>query len=470
MDTRTNERLSGLVANTLVASLFFSVALGLAFLALLRHNALACVKAACAVQVVIPAIVGVAALASGAVAGGVVLLVCAALAGLAFYLWRHELALCARLLSVASAALNENAHLVSASVGLQVVAVVTALPLVGFVVAATRVGAPVPSALATSTSPAADGTLMCLDDSKSVVPCCMWQPAGGAVLYIVFASLVLSWCTALIFELRLYSIAHTVARWYYLPLGARLPGKPVTVAMRAAVGPALGSLCLGSAVLTAADVARQAAESARQRGSGLLACLVTSIASCIAELLRLLTRFATVRCAMTGEAFMAAAGNVTELLTRHALSTYGVWRFPPMVLGFTSVALAVGYAGATLLAFNAVGAGIVAHAGAPDSSARADAVQALSVASLGVALGALALVLVVLVFLSSIIVNIVDTLYICFATDLDNAVLARPDVHAIFVAVPAVHVLVQQPDGELGYAPSAATGAAAQPHAAPPRV
>ncbi len=371
-------------------------------------------------------------------------------------MWRNELALCGRLLAVASAALNENAHIVTASLGLKVVLVAINIPLVAFMVAATRVGAPVASSLVASTAPGAGGELTCLDAAGAAVPCCAWQPAGGAVAYIVFASLCTSWVTSLIFEVRLFMIAHVVSRWYYMPMGARLAGKPITEAVSTAVGPSLGSLCLGSAILTLADVVRQAAESARQRGQGLLACLVTSLLACVAEILRLLTRFATVRCAVTGQGFMDAARGVTDLLARNALSSYGVWRFPPMVLGMTSLALGIGYAGATLLVYHALGAAVVATAGAPGSAARADAGELLSLATIGVAAGAGCLVLVVLFFLCSILLNVVDTVYICWASDLDTRCIVRAEVHAVFAAVPSVRApgaLVQQPDGELGYAP-----------------
>jgi hypothetical protein len=461
VEARVSDELSSLAANALVLSLFAAVGLGLGFLAMLRRNALACVKASCAVQVAVPAIISVSSFAAGAPQAGVVFLFCAALAAFAFWLWRAELALCARLLSVAAAALNENAHLVTASLGMNLVLSAVSLPLLALMVAAVRVGAPAPNALATLTAPAVDGALQCMDDARNAVACCMWQPAPAAVAWMVCASCVLSWAVFLAFEVRLFTIAHTVSRWYALPVGARLQGQPIREAMAVAVGPSFGSLCLGSAVLTAADMARQAAESARRQGGGLLACLIASVVACVSEILRLLTRFATVRCAITGEDFMAAARSVTDLLARHSLSAYGVWRFPPMVLSFTSLALAVGYAGITLLAYGAAGSRVVATAGAPGSDAHSDATAALQLMSLAVAGGALALVLVVCLFLSSIVVNIIDTVYLCYATDLDRACIVRPEVHAVFAAVPSVHVvvdgaLIQQPDGELGYAPGAA--------------
>jgi hypothetical protein len=471
VETRVSDELSAMAANAIVLSLFAAVGLGLGFLALLRRNALACVKASCAVQTLIPAVLCVSAFASGAWGAGIVLLFITALAAFGYWLWRHELALCARLLSVASTALSENAHLVTASLGMNVVLSAAVLPLLALFVAAVRVGAPAPNGLAImSTKP---GATQCMDDAGSAVACCVWQPAAGAVAWMLLASCTLSWSVFLAFEIRLFTIAHTVSRWYALPAGARLPGRPIREAMAAAVGPAFGSLCLGSAVLTVADMARKVADSARSRNGNFIACIIASLVACMSEILRFLTRFATVRLAITGEEFMTAARSVTALLARHSLSAYGVWSFPPMVLTLTSLALAAGYAGLTLLVYGAAGARVVATSGAPGSEAHGDAQVTLQLMTLSVAGGALALVLVVCLFVSSIVINITDVLYLSYACDLDARAIVRPEVHAVFAAVPSVHVvgtLVQQPDGELGYAPRGPPGSAAQqqhPYTAP---
>jgi hypothetical protein len=455
--TRARER----AANTLVLAFFLSLALGLLFLALLRRNAPLCVRVACAVQVAIPLVLAVSSLAAGAVGAGLLMLACGALAAFCFYLWRRELALCGQLLTVAVAALNENAHLVSASLGLTVVACATVAPLAGLMAAASRVGSPVPAADAVALA----DQLTCSDAQGNPAACCVWGPAPGAVLYQVYAALVTCWAVALAFEVRLFTIAHVVSRWYETPRGVALSGSPVREAAALAVGASLGSLCLGSAILTAADVARQASQSASRRGGGLIACLLASVVACVAELLKLLTRFATVRAAVTGEAFMCAARSVTELLQRNALSAYAVWRFPPMVLTFTALAFAAAGAALAMLGFSTAGAKVVAAAGAPGSAAAGDASATLALLTVAVGAGALCLALVTLLFLASIVINVVDVIYICWATDLDRQCVARPEVHAVFAAVPSVRVtgaLVQQPDGELGYAPGAATHAQQQ--------
>jgi hypothetical protein len=490
-DTRAADRLRGLAANTLVVALFGSIFLGVGFLALLRRNAHLCVKASCAAQVIIPAVMAVSLLAAGAIGPALLAAAGSALAAYCFHLWRAELVLCARLLSVAGEALTHNPHLVSASLGLNAVHIAAVLPVLALMVAASRVGDAVPYGLAAATVAGVDGAAQtCVDAAGAAVQCCIWQTSPASTAYIVLAALCTSWTTFLVFEMRLFAIAHVVVRWYSLPLGARLPGSPLREvrshgmdiaasfdllcfnllclrananvlfiallqALSCAAGPAFGSLCLGSAILTLADAARQAAEATRRRGGGLLACLLATLVACISELVASLTRFATIRLAATGQNFMDAAHDQVAVLKRNFLATYAVWSFPPMVLAFTSAVAAGGAALIATAAFAAAGSRVVSSSGPVGSAARGDASDALGMLSALVGGGSFVLVLVVLSYLSSLIIHITDVVYVCWAEDQDKAVCLRPEVHAVFAAVPSVRVgaLVQQPDGELGYAP-----------------
>ena len=453
---RAAERLRDYAANTLVVTLFAAVLTGIGFLWLLRRNAALCVKLSCAAQVFIPAFMAVSLLAVGAIGPAVICALGSALAAYCFHLWRAELVLCGRLLSVAGEALTQNPHLVSASLGLNVVHIATVLPVLALMVAASRVGDAVPYALVATTVAGVNGAPQtCVDSAGAAVQCCIWQTAPASVAYIVYAALCVSWTTFLLYEMRLFSLAHVVVRWYSLPLGARLPGSPLREALSAAVGPAFGSLCLGSAVLTAADAARQAAEATRRRGNGLLACIIATVVACVSELVSALTRFATIRVAATGQSFMDAAHDQVALLKRNFLATFAVWRFPPMILAFTSAVMAAASALIAVAIFAAAGSRVVSSSGPAGSSTRGDASDALSMLSALVGGCAFAIVLVVLSYLSILIIHITDVVYVCYAEDMDKRTCLRPEVHAVFSAVPSVRVgaLVQQPDGELGYAP-----------------
>lgn len=319
-----------LQTNTLVLAFFASFGLGFAFLGLLRRNARACVRAACGIQVLAPAVVGTGLLVAGQTG-----------TGLFFYLMARRVpsrarvsrlltlqnnrrrcprssstcgapssswwAACSRSLRRRSTrrvrapsprplsrahelAAPQNGHLVSATLALQLLLTVVAVPVVVMIVFAARTGAPAPNAAVASVSAPGGAASTCASASGESVPCCVWQPSAPAILYIVAAASVLSWTTFLAFEARLFAIAHVVARWYESPAGVALPGKPVREALSLAAGPSFGSLSKGAAVLTAADALRQAADSARRNNDGLLSCLVASLAACVAALLEYLTK------------------------------------------------------------------------------------------------------------------------------------------------------------------------------------
>jgi len=51
-----------------------------------------------------------------------------------------------------------------------------------------------------------------------------------------------------------------------------------------------------------------------------------------AQVIEYLTKFATVRMAMTGQRFFDAGRSVVDLLARNAMDTLGVWWLPPLIL------------------------------------------------------------------------------------------------------------------------------------------
>ena len=74
-------------------------------------------------------------------------------------------------------------------------------------------------------------------------------------------------------------------------------------------------------------------------------------------------------------------------------------------------------------------------------------------ASLGLLLfiGVALLFWVVLSYVSCILLNVVDTVYYCYALDVDKQLVTRNDVHELYELVPGVKV-VSNPDGGMGLA------------------
>ncbi len=63
----------------------------------------------------------------------------------------------------------------------------------------------------------------------------------------------------------------------------------------------------------------------KERGDNLFAACAAACLSLLLGLMEYVTRFATVRAAITGEAFFAAGRNVVNLLRRNFMDAFGVW-------------------------------------------------------------------------------------------------------------------------------------------------
>ena len=61
-------------------------------------------------------------------------------------------------------------------------------------------------------------------------------------------------------------------------------------------------------------------------------CVLSCLAECFFQLVEFLTKFATVRAAITGQAFLAAGRDAADLFKRNFLKAYAVWWIPPLVL------------------------------------------------------------------------------------------------------------------------------------------
>lgn len=151
---------------------------------------------------------------------------------------------------------------------------------------------------------------------------------------------------------------------------------------------------------------------------------------CIAGLLDAVTKFATIRAAMTGDNFWEAAQGAKDLLLRNALDAFVVWDFPQTILGFCGLIVAA--------AFGALVGGSVdlivrleAVAGGASVSAAEGAAHPVIV---GVVAGAISFV--VLHFLNGLLIDIIDTVYLCFATDRDLQRVSRKEVHDIYAQLP----------------------------------
>lgn len=417
----------------LVLSLLGAACVGVCFLALFRSFARQTVWGIVYLKVITLGSVGILVAATpGAGAGGAVLLALAALLAFVFYLWRREIELVARLLSVASKSLQDNPHVITAVVCLKLCLLCVLVPVGAFIAAAYANGdvavnpdaAPTPARGGTGT-----GTGTCATSDGDEAPCCVWRVDGWARAYVALASLFALWSIMLAFEARMYTIGGVVAQWYFAAPGTSSFKGTTLASLRNAAGPSFGSLCFGSLVLTAVSVAREmnshARRDANRQGGGIavLMCLLSSCLECVYALIEYLSKFATIQCAITGAAFCDAARSVSRLLANNFLSAYGVWWLPGTIMSTASFLLSAAYG--VLVGLSSYAAWSTAGQSHPNAGAEA------------VLLGVVAFVLaiVVLQFCISVLLNVVDAVFICYAMDLDRQLSSKPEVHDVFTAV-----------------------------------
>ena len=350
----------------------------------------------------------------GEIGVGVVIMLIAIWNAYVFYSWRQggQLDLVARLLSTACAALAENTHLISCSVLLQIAAsVLIFIPVFGFSVAALNVA-----------------------------------PTTGNAFF-GFATFFALWASGTAMEVQLYITAHVIARWYEQPAGVRLEGTPVRDAFRLATTKAFGSCACGGMVLTLIETVRECFRRMNSHANPAVRIVLNFIEGLFLRWVQFLTRFNTVRVAMTGESFREAGRGSQALLSRNGCDARAACYMVPIVLYTVAFGGSMTYAFVMRILFAVLGGGQ----------------EGWGMALFGISC---AIVWLVLSFLCSLLQSIVDTLYVCYVTDKERARSSRPDVHTIMhevVEKTQKHVLVAQPDGELGYGGGGGGGRGGRP-------
>lgn len=354
-----------------------------------------------------------------------------------FWLWRDQITLVTSLLGLSGQGLQENLAIVPCVIGIQGGLLGLTFPLVLSLFAAIANGRVV---FNPSRNPQ---EATCTDFGGQEVLCCVWETEPFVGPYITYALILLTWTAFIGSEVRTFVVSGVIAQWYFR-VGSEpseaLKARPSRVlsSLSAALGSSFGSLCFGGAVLTLVSLLRSALEQLKKSGDKniFLYCLFVII-SYIMTLIELVTKFATVRLAITGKNFMEASKGVSDLLSRNFLNTFGVWWFPPMILQVASIILSGIWASIIWLS---------------SSNAWADKHQGSQYAA-ALAIISFLLSWAVVSFFASLIINVVESVYICFALDRDMQAVTRYEVHEVYNKLPSVNV-VQNPDGSVAYANS----------------
>lgn len=414
-------------------SVLASMAVGAIFILGLKHAPGTLVSIAVGVQIGVPLTIALAAFISGVAPVAVPFLVFGLLNALLFCLWRPQVALVSKLLGVSAHGLNANPGIVLMVVIVQVVmSVVVVLLALGSVLALMN------GHIVANLDAVHNGS-KCVDDKGAPAFCCTWEPADWVPPYFAFVMFVVVWTTMLGFEIKTFVISGTMAQWYFAPVG-QINFRGTTLrSVRHALGPNFGSLCFGSLVLTAVQYLRSALEQLRQAGEqNFLAYCASVCLDLIYSLIEKITQFATVYMAITGQTFYAASVDAVGLLSRNFLDTVGVWWLPGLILQTTSMILAGGW-GVAVYAISRLIWG-------SDPSAIA------SSALLAILAGVLAWI--VLAFFSSIVLSVVEAMYVCFALDREHHQCTKLEVHLVYTQLPSYHGggIVENPDSSYTYA------------------
>ncbi len=90
--------------------------------------------------------------------------------------------------------------------------------------------------------------------------CCVWQVDSWVGPYMTLSNVTLLWSIFLVFEVRVFTIAGTIAQWYFSPPGLAANQGTTMRSLKHALGASFGSLSLGSLVLTVVQLLRNAME------------------------------------------------------------------------------------------------------------------------------------------------------------------------------------------------------------------
>lgn len=472
----TSKSLVGPIFTCLLLSLLCALLAGWSYLYLFQHHAGRMVKASIGIQIVLPFVLGIVSLASlagndnddskadevwnGVLFFVVLFFVWGACMCLFYWCWRDQVPLAANLLRVSANGLAANRALIPTAAALSLVGMLATMPLMHMAYLVLQVGSLAPN-------PLRDGRPDCTSPSFSLDPdlshpvtCCVFQPSTGSVLFVSLVWMpTFVWTVLLAYSTRVYVVAGTIAQWYFAPADNPDSTRGTTVrAMKQALGPSLGTICFGAAIITLTRFVKSLADRL-QRRFWLLGWLIAFPLRLLAELLEYLTTFALCMAAITGESLAVAGRRSTDLLRRNMLEAWAstIW-FVPLTVRLTALVLSAGWG----------------YAGALSFSAYSQVKGYGSLGGLHVAVGVFSslMCLGVLAYFGGILLNVLDAVFLCWALDKDANTISKQEVWEVFSAVPlkpATGAVVQQPGGDMSYgaevAMTPATGAAPRANA-----
>jgi len=180
-----------------------------------------------------------------------------------------------------------------------------------------------------------------------------------------------------------------------------------------------GTICFGGLIMSIIEIIRNMVEKAQRenRNNGVMAvltCCVNLLWQCFAEIIGFISKFAIVYAAISGDAFCDSARKVTTILQNNYLSTFAVWWLPSMILRTTAFIVSVVFG---------VVFGILSSNYFDDESR--------GVESFVLGLFCFLISLTILNFCLTVLLDVVDAVYLCYGIDKDLQMLTKPEIHDV---------------------------------------
>ncbi|GIL46270.1 hypothetical protein Vafri_3287 [Volvox africanus] len=280
----------------------------------------------------------------------------------------------------------------------------------------------------------ADENGFCLNAAKKHIPCCILVTHSWAYAYAAAAAVFVIWSGGLVMQLKTFATADTLTQWYFstgagsgaVPMQALSPTlgesssfPQVRRALRHCVTTSFGSLAAAGALLIPLRAIRWTSQGLmRTRYIGQAAnCILRPIVSASEKF----TRFTSITAAVTGQAFIPAARAAFNLLQINFLPPYSLWWVPHTLLDVISALLALCWAAVVF---------IVTYT---TNKQYKPVVMNVSLAAAAVAFF---LMLYGLLFTAKLQMDVVHSLYICYAMDQQQRRTTHPSIHSVLRKVP----------------------------------
>eukprot|EP00798_Chlamydomonas_sp_ICE-L_P010067 gene10067-7963_t len=201
------------------------------------------------------------------------------------------------------------------------------------------------------------------------------------------------------------------------PLSRIRPQYRVTRFALLGLGSSFGSICFASAVLGPVLLLRSLVDLLVGQGRRCFFCCFMPQLKALQKLLEGFTKFTTIRMALGGESYLRAGRSVVEILSRNSLDAYAVWWMPAVVLTLAAVLASF------CVAFTM---GFLSYYSATSLVEFGPMISAVFIGVI-----AFAISMMVFPFFSSLLLDIIDAVFICYAMDKDLNLCTHREVHEV---------------------------------------